>query len=80
MTSKEPSRPRSRSRRTQTPRSHEPRAAPTDAVPALRTVLGELPRDMLDSARVLPKRLLESGFTFAFPDIEGAPKTALAEP
>jgi len=28
---------------------------------------------------VLPKRLLESGFTFAFPDIEGALKGALAQ-
>ncbi len=45
--------------------------------PVLRTVLGELAGDVLGSARVVPKRLLESGFTFAFPDIEGAVRAAL---
>ncbi|MEU2731916.1 TIGR01777 family oxidoreductase [Streptomyces griseoviridis] len=44
--------------------------------PVLRTVLGEMSGDVLGSARVLPKRLLESGFTFAFPDIEGAIRAA----
>ncbi|WP_037884730.1 TIGR01777 family oxidoreductase [Streptomyces sp. NRRL S-646] len=47
--------------------------------PVLRTVLGEMAGDVLGSARVLPRRLLESGFTFAFPDIEGALQAALAE-
>jgi len=47
--------------------------------PVLRTVLGEMAGDVLGSARVLPRRLLESGFTFAFPDIEGALKAALAQ-
>ncbi|MFI7399790.1 DUF1731 domain-containing protein [Streptomyces sp. NPDC049541] len=36
--------------------------------------------NVLGSARVLLKRLLESGFTFAFLDIVGALKAALAEP
>ena len=30
------------------------------------------------SARVLPKRLLESGFTFSFPEIDDAIRAALA--
>jgi NAD dependent epimerase/dehydratase family enzyme len=45
--------------------------------PVLRSVLGELAGDVLGSARVVPKRLLESGLTFAFPDIDGALKAAL---
>ncbi|MEU6251900.1 TIGR01777 family oxidoreductase [Streptomyces sp. NPDC047043] len=48
----------------------------TVPAPVLRTVLGELSGDVLGSARVLPKRLLESGFTFAFPDIEAAIRAA----
>ncbi|TXS45188.1 TIGR01777 family protein [Streptomyces sp. uw30] len=44
--------------------------------PVLRTVLGEMAGDVLGSLRVLPKRLLESGFTFAFPEIEGAIRAA----
>ncbi|CAM5561843.1 TIGR01777 family oxidoreductase [Streptomyces pilosus] len=43
----------------------------------LRTVLGEMAGDVLGSARVLPARLLESGFRFAFPRIEGAVRAAL---
>ncbi len=45
--------------------------------PVLRTVLGEMAADVLGSARVLPTRLLESGFRFAFPEIEGAIRAAL---
>jgi uncharacterized protein (TIGR01777 family) len=44
--------------------------------PVLRTVLGELAGDVLGSARVLPARLLESGFVFAFPGIEDAIRAA----
>ncbi|OQD55088.1 TIGR01777 family protein [Streptomyces phaeoluteigriseus] len=44
--------------------------------PVLRRVLGEMARDVLGSARVVPKRLLESGFTFAFPGIEDALRAA----
>ncbi|MEU4658132.1 TIGR01777 family oxidoreductase [Streptomyces sp. NPDC023723] len=45
--------------------------------PVLRTVLGEMAGDVLGSARVLPARLLESGFRFAFPEIDGAIRAAL---
>ncbi|GGY39814.1 TIGR01777 family oxidoreductase [Streptomyces djakartensis] len=45
--------------------------------PVLRTVLGEMSGDVLGSARVVPTRLLESGFRFAFPEIEGAIRAAL---
>jgi uncharacterized protein (TIGR01777 family) len=44
--------------------------------PVLRAVLGEMAGDVLGSQRVLPARLLESGFTFAFPEIEGAIRAA----
>ncbi|MEV4228832.1 DUF1731 domain-containing protein, partial [Streptomyces bobili] len=44
--------------------------------PVLRTVLGEMAGDVLGSARVVPKRLLESGFTFAFPGIDDALRAA----
>ncbi|MFE7648823.1 TIGR01777 family oxidoreductase [Streptomyces phaeoluteigriseus] len=44
--------------------------------PVLRRVLGEMAGDVLGSARVVPKRLLESGFTFAFPGIEDALRAA----
>ncbi|MDV9178702.1 TIGR01777 family oxidoreductase [Streptomyces sp. W16] len=44
---------------------------------ALKLVLGEMSGDVLGSQRVLPKRLLESGFTFTFPEIEGAIRAAL---
>jgi NAD dependent epimerase/dehydratase family enzyme len=43
----------------------------------LRAVLGEMADDVLGSARVVPKRLLESGFSFAFPGIEDALRAAL---
>ncbi|MHC3472475.1 TIGR01777 family oxidoreductase [Streptomyces sp. 7R007] len=45
--------------------------------PVLRTVLGEMSGDVLGSARVLPARLLESGFTFRHPGIEEAIRAAL---
>ncbi|CAL9543738.1 Epimerase family protein [Streptomyces sp. enrichment culture] len=45
--------------------------------PVLRAVLGELAGEVLGSARVVPARLLESGFRFAFPDIEGAIRAAV---
>ncbi|MFC5220387.1 TIGR01777 family oxidoreductase [Streptomyces coerulescens] len=46
--------------------------------PVLRTVLGEMAGDVLGSQRVLPERLLKSGFSFAFPEIEGAIRAAAA--
>ncbi|MDG9716142.1 TIGR01777 family oxidoreductase [Streptomyces sp. DH24] len=45
--------------------------------PVLRGVLGEMAGDVLGSARVLPARLLESGFRFAFPEVEEAIRAAL---
>ncbi|MGP4051124.1 TIGR01777 family oxidoreductase [Streptomyces sp. 2A115] len=46
--------------------------------PVLKLVLGEMAGDVLGSQRVLPARLLESGFTFAFPGIEEAIRAARA--
>lgn len=48
----------------------------TVPAPALKLVLGEMSGEVLGSQRVLPKRLLESGFAFAFPEIEGAVRAA----
>ncbi|MFJ4875693.1 TIGR01777 family oxidoreductase [Streptomyces sp. NPDC088745] len=45
--------------------------------PALRIVLGELAEDVLGSQRVVPARLLESGFSFAFPTVDDAIRAAL---
>ncbi|MEU0393087.1 TIGR01777 family oxidoreductase [Streptomyces sp. NPDC006208] len=45
--------------------------------PALRVVMGELAAEVLGSQRVLPKRLLASGFTFAFPTVDEAIRAAL---
>ncbi|MFD3699757.1 TIGR01777 family oxidoreductase [Streptomyces sp. NPDC058646] len=45
--------------------------------PALRIVLGEFSEDVLGSQRVLPARLLESGFVFRDPGIEAAIRAAL---
>ncbi|MGA5418969.1 TIGR01777 family oxidoreductase [Streptomyces lavendulocolor] len=40
--------------------------------PALRIALGDFASDVLGSQRVLPSRLLDSGFRFAFPTIDAA--------
>lgn len=50
-------------------------------VPAfvLKTVLGEMSQEVLGSARVLPTRLLESGFVFEDPAIEDAIRAARPE-
>ncbi|WP_369199957.1 TIGR01777 family oxidoreductase [Streptomyces sp. PU-14G] len=45
--------------------------------PALRLALGEFAGDVLGSQRVLPRRLLDAGFRFAFPDITAAIRAAL---
>ncbi|MET8957248.1 TIGR01777 family oxidoreductase [Streptomyces sp. NPDC004393] len=57
---------------------HRPTLFPVPA-PALRLVLGEMSGDVLGSARVVPERLLESGFSFAFPGIEEALRAALQQ-
>ncbi|MFH8367365.1 TIGR01777 family oxidoreductase [Streptomyces sp. NPDC018031] len=44
--------------------------------PALRLALGEVAGDTLGSQRVLPRRLLDSGFTFASPTVEEAVRAA----
>ncbi|MER5468712.1 TIGR01777 family oxidoreductase [Streptomyces sp. NPDC002685] len=49
----------------------------TAPAPLLRLALGDMAEDILGSQRVLPTRLLESGFAFAFPSIEGALRAAL---
>lgn len=49
----------------------------TVPAPALRLVLGEVSGDVLGSTRAVPARLLESGFTFTFPDIEDAIRSAV---
>ncbi|MFF4080218.1 TIGR01777 family oxidoreductase [Streptomyces sp. NPDC001777] len=45
--------------------------------PALRIVLGDFADDVLGSQRVLPGRLLDSGFVFAFPGVDEAIRAAL---
>ncbi|WP_341483240.1 TIGR01777 family oxidoreductase [Streptomyces tubbatahanensis] len=45
--------------------------------PALRFALGEFAGDVLGSQRVLPRRLLDAGFRFAFPDVTAAIRAAL---
>ncbi|MFE0350025.1 TIGR01777 family oxidoreductase [Streptomyces griseoluteus] len=54
---------------------HRPTPFPVPAA-LLRTVLGEMAEDVLGSQRVVPKRLLESGFQFAFPGIEDTIRAA----
>ncbi|WP_406381011.1 TIGR01777 family oxidoreductase [Streptomyces sp. NBC_01618] len=49
----------------------------TAPAPALRIVLGDFAEDVLGSQRVLPGRLLDSGFVFAFPGIDAAIRAAL---
>ncbi|KUL34179.1 epimerase [Streptomyces sp. NRRL F-4489] len=51
----------------------------TVPAPVLRLALGEFAADVLGSQRVVPRRLLESGFTFAHPRITDAVRAALAE-
>ena len=47
---------------------------------AAKLVLGELAEEgLLASQRVRPKRLLEAGFEFAYPELEGALRHALAQ-
>ncbi|MGW7048704.1 TIGR01777 family oxidoreductase [Streptomyces avermitilis] len=49
----------------------------TAPAPVLRAALGDMAGDILGSQRVLPARLLESGFAFAFPGIEESLRSAL---
>ncbi|MFD8097816.1 TIGR01777 family oxidoreductase [Streptomyces malaysiensis] len=47
--------------------------------PALRIALGEMSGDVLGSVRAVPRRLLDSGFTFAYPHVDEAIKAALTQ-
>lgn len=46
---------------------------------ALRMVVGDFADDILGSQRVVPRRLLESGFTFAHPGIDDAVRAATTD-
>ncbi|MEP7013413.1 MAG: TIGR01777 family oxidoreductase [Acidobacteriota bacterium] len=50
---------------------HRPSFVPVPAF-ALRLALGEMADMLLTGQRVVPKRLLELGYRFRFPDLEGA--------
>ncbi|MFJ8002219.1 TIGR01777 family oxidoreductase [Streptomyces sp. NPDC096310] len=54
---------------------HRPTPFPVPAA-ALRLVVGGLAEDIVGSQRVVPARLQESGFTFAFPTIDEAVRAA----
>jgi uncharacterized protein (TIGR01777 family) len=56
---------------------HRPAALAVPAV-ALRTALGEASGELLGSARVLPQKLEQAGFSFRYPDIAGALTAELA--
>ncbi|MDD1612785.1 MAG: TIGR01777 family oxidoreductase [Methylococcaceae bacterium] len=56
---------------------HRPALLPVPAM-ALKILLGEMSELVLGSQRVLPKRLLQHGFKFQYPDLEGALQAALA--
>ncbi|WAP55597.1 TIGR01777 family oxidoreductase [Streptomyces sp. S465] len=49
----------------------------TVPAPALRIALGEMSGDVLGSVRAVPRRLLDSGFSFAHPRVDDAIKAAL---
>ena len=49
----------------------------TAPAPLLRVALGDFASDVLGSQRVLPRRLLDAGFAFAFPTVDDAIRAAL---
>ncbi|MFW6718596.1 TIGR01777 family oxidoreductase [Streptomyces sp. MAR4 CNY-716] len=55
---------------------HRPTPFPVPAA-ALRVALGGFAEDVIGSQRVVPRKLLDSGFAFAFPGIEEALRAAL---
>jgi NAD dependent epimerase/dehydratase family enzyme len=56
---------------------HRPTVFPLPAV-AVRTLFGEMADEALLAAqRVLPARLLDAGFSFGYPELEGALARAL---
>jgi uncharacterized protein (TIGR01777 family) len=56
-----------------------PSSLPTPAV-ALRLMLGEMSTLVLDGQRVAPRRLLESGYEFRFPELQAALRDLLGSP
>ncbi|HYL06318.1 MAG TPA: DUF1731 domain-containing protein, partial [Thermoanaerobaculia bacterium] len=52
-------------------RLHRPSIMPVPAA-VLRLGLGELAEALLRSQRALPRRLLGAGYSFRFPDLDGA--------
>ncbi|WP_020573295.1 TIGR01777 family oxidoreductase [Actinopolymorpha alba] len=58
---------------------HRPTLLPAPAF-ALRLMLNGLADELLGSVRVLPRRLLEAGFTFGSPDVTSLVTTALHKP
>lgn len=55
---------------------HRPTVMPIPA-PLLRALLGEFGKDALASRRVIPRTLLDAGFTFQHPDVESMLHAAL---
>ena len=58
---------------------HRPTVLPVPSF-ALKIALGEFAGEVLISQRVLPRRLLDAGFTFDHPDIASALRAALRRP
>jgi uncharacterized protein (TIGR01777 family) len=50
---------------------HRPSWAPVPAAP-LKILLGEFASSILEGQRAVPKKLLDSGFRFRFPDVDSA--------
>jgi uncharacterized protein len=57
---------------------HRPSFLPAPAF-AVKLVLGEFGSVILEGQRVIPKRLLESGFVFQYPEIEEAVASILQQ-
>ena len=58
--------------------AHRPALLPAPKF-ALRTALGEFAEDITASQRVLPHRLIDAGFTFRQPELDGAAEWVLRE-
>jgi NAD dependent epimerase/dehydratase family enzyme len=50
---------------------HRPSWAPVPAAP-LKILLGEFALVLLEGQRAVPKKLIDTGFKFRFPDLEAA--------
>jgi hypothetical protein len=56
---------------------HRPSWAPVPAAP-LKLLLGEFATALLEGQRAVPKKLLDAGFRFRFPDVEAALRDVLS--